>query len=140
MSNHYNSEDEIAAVVRGFESCTTPAGDFTHFAHVTVAVWYLSQSAVTEAIELMRAGLFRFLDHHQVDRVKYHETLTVFWLKLVRQRMDEQGAGRSLLEITNSVIRSIGNSKTVFDYYSEELLWSNDARYGWVEPDRKQVA
>lgn len=140
MSNHYNSEDEIIAVVQGFESCATPAGDFTHLAHVTVAVWYLSRSTVAEAVERMRASLFRFLDHHQVDRMKYHETLTIFWVKLVRHRIDEQDPERSLLEITNSVIQSIGNSKIVFNYYSEERLWSEQARHGWVEPDRKQVS
>jgi len=140
MSNHYNSEDEIAAVVQGFESCMTPAGDFTHRAHVTVGVWYLSQGPFAGALEQMRASLFRFLDHHQVDRMKYHETLTIFWLKLARHRIDEQDPGCSLLEITNSVIQSIGNSKTVFDYYSEERLLSDEARHGWVEPDRKQVS
>jgi hypothetical protein len=140
MENHYHSEAEIEAVVQGFESCTTPAGDFTHRAHVTVAICYLSRSPIAEALEQMRASLFRFLDHHQVDSMKYHETLTVFWLKLVRRRIAEQDPGRSLLEITNSVIQSIGNSKIVFDYYSEEALWSDEARHGWVEPDRKQVS
>ena len=139
MSNHYNSEDEIAAVVQGFESCTTAASDFTHRAHVTVAVWYLSRGSIAEALEQMRASLFRFLDYHQVDRMKYHETLTVFWLKLVRQQMDEQDTADSLLDLTNELLEILGSAAVVHDYYSQERLWSDEARRKWLEPDRRQL-
>lgn len=139
MSNLYNSEDEIAAVVQGFESCTTAATDFTHLAHVTVAVWYLSRSTVAETIELMRAGLFRFLDHHKIDRQKYHETLTVFWVRLVRQYLDERDTTLSLLDLTNKLLESLGSSTVVNEYYSHERLWRDDARHQWIEPDRKQL-
>ena len=139
MSNSYKSEDEIEAVVHGFESCATPDSGFTHRAHVTVAVWYLFRVTPSESLLQMRASIFRFLDHHHVGLEKYNETLTVFWLKLVRQQMHELGAECSLLEATNAIIQSLGNSQVVFDYYTRERLWSDEARRAWVEPDLKQL-
>ena len=139
MSNSYQSEDEIEAVVHGFESCTTPDSGFTHRAHVTVAVWYLSRGTTSESLQQMRASIFCFLDHHHVGREKYNETLTLFWIKLVRQHLDEVDPKCSLLDATNALIDSLGESKVVFDYYTRERLWSSEARQAWVDPDLKQL-
>ncbi len=70
MKDHYQTEQEIEAVVAGFEKCTTRKSEFTHLSHLTVAVYYLRNFDAGQAFQKMRAGLFRFLDHHGVDRVK----------------------------------------------------------------------
>jgi len=137
MSNAYKNASEIEAVVHGLESCTTPASGFTHRAHLTVAVWYLSRGTIDQALLQMRASIFRFLDHLQVGREKYHETLTLFWLKLARQYLDELGPNCSLVETTNALIGSLGDSQVVYDYYSKERLWSVEAKQRWIEPDLK---
>lgn len=140
MPKTYQSEDEILAVVQGFESCTTPDSGFTHRAHVTVAVWYLTRLTTAESLEQLRAGIFRFLDHHQVGHEKYNETLTLFWLKLVRQYLDQLDQKCSLLEAINALLEALGNSQIVFDYYTRDHLWSAGARHQWVEPDLKELA
>jgi hypothetical protein len=139
MTSYYQSEKEIEAGVHGFESCTTPDSGFTHRAHLTVAVWYLSSFTTAESLQQMRASIFRFLDHHHAGYEKYNETLTLFWLRLVRQYMDELDKKCSLLEATNAVIESLGDSQLVFDYYTRERLWSEEARRVWVEPDLKAL-
>jgi|SRR5882724_6158997 len=139
MSNYYKSNAEIEAVVQGFESCTTPASGFTHHSHLTVAVWYLSHGTTTETVQQMRDGIFRFLDHHQVSHAKYHETLTQFWTRLVRQCLDQLNPNCSLREAVNEVIEAVGNSQVVAEYYTSEQLWSDEARKTWVEPDLKQL-
>ena len=136
---YYQNEDEIRAVVTGFELCTTGKEDFKHRDHLTVAVWYLRDSTVTEAFLRMREGLFQFLDHHGVGREKYHETLTIFWLKLVQVVMGEVSNPTYLVETTNTVVERLADTRIVFEYYSEELLWSPDAKRSWVEPDRKAI-
>lgn len=137
MTRSFNSEAEIEAVVRGFESCTTAKDNFSHRDHITVAVWYLFQSP-DEAASRMRASLHRFLDHNDC-RPKYHETLTLFWIERASKTLKELPTGLSLLEATNAVIERIGNSRLVFDFYSKELVESAAARESWVEPDRKTL-
>lgn len=140
MAGYYKDTSEIEEVVRGFESCTTPKDDFSHLSHLTVAAFYLHALGEFEATERMREGLLRFLNHHGVGPAKFHETLTVFWIKIVAEflrRMEEPDA--SLLEITNRVVARLGNSRFVFDYYNEELLRSDEARNRWIEPDLKQL-
>ena len=138
MSDHYKTEAEIEAVVRGFESCSTEKSEFLHASHLTVTVWYLNRLSLEQATEQMRASLFRFIDHYGIVG-KYNETLTVFWMKVVRRRLDELDPTGSLLEATNAVVKALGDSHLVFEYYSKELLWSEEARRVWLEPDLKEL-
>jgi hypothetical protein len=136
----YKSLEEVEQVVRGFESCQLPPSEFTHAAHLTVALWYLSSgSTVMEAADLMRAGLFRFLDHHAPDRQKYNETITLFWIKLIRGFLNDRETEGSLLDAANEISESFGSSQLIFDYYSRGHLFSEEAKAGWVEPDLKPL-
>ena len=135
----YESPAEIERVVRGFESCGLPPSEFTHAAHLTVALWYLSRLTAPEAAGRMRAGLYRFLDHHGVGQGKYNETITLFWIKLIRKFLDEADVNRSLTDIANEMIASLNDSQLIFAYYSRERLFSEEAKGAWVEPDLKPL-
>ena len=113
MSRLYESEQEIEQVVRGFETCTTPAANFHHREHLTVAVWYLQTLSPRDAVARMRSVLLRFLDHHGVDRAKYSEDITVFWVDTVARHLEEEiGAQASLVEKCNQVIHAFVSSTT----------------------------
>ncbi|HKY28254.1 MAG TPA: hypothetical protein VJM12_09930 [Pyrinomonadaceae bacterium] len=135
----YYSLSEIAAVIEGFESCTTPKDDFTHLKHLTVAVFYLYDSNEREATDRMRAGLLRFLNHHGVGEAKFHLTLTVFWIKILRTFVLQLPPKTSLLEMTNLSLEHFSNSRVVLDYYAEKRLFSDEARQGWIAPDLKPI-
>jgi hypothetical protein len=104
MTRLYETDQEIEEVVRGFETCATPAADFHHREHLTVAVWYLQTLSRAETVDAMRAALLRFLDHYGVDRKKYSEEITVFWVNAVASQLEEIGAQASLLDKCNQVI------------------------------------
>jgi hypothetical protein len=91
----------------------------------------------TEAVERMRAGLLRFISHH--GERGYHETMTLFWLEIVREFLDQSGAGCSLPALANTLIEARGNSRLIFEHYSKELLSSEEAHRTWVEPDVKPL-
>lgn len=137
MAEPYSSENDIERVVLGFESCTTGKDDFSHRDHLAMAVWYLRSDQDT-AVERMRASLHRFLDKHDC-RENYHETLTIFWIQLVRRELESLALESSLLEATNAVVKRLGNSRVAFDYYSKELVASEAAKRGWVEPDLRAI-
>ena len=112
---HFQNEKEIEAVVQGFESCTTGADDFKHRGHLTVAVWYLRHSTPEQAFQRMCSGLLRFLDHHSVVRTKYDEQLTLNWIKVIQETIQEMNPNLSLLQVTNMVIDRLGDSRVVTD-------------------------
>jgi len=98
-----NSEHEIESVVRGFETCETSADKFKHKDHLVVAVWYVHNLGREAALDRMREGLLRFIDHHGVDPKKYSEETTRFWIERVAKRLDELG-NESLLEKCNRIL------------------------------------
>ena len=111
MRERYHTEQEIAAVVAGFEECTTAPDKFKHREHLTVATYYLRDSTPEQAFDRMRSGLFRFLDHHGVGRAKYNEQLTLSWITLVESVIEQTDPNLSLLAVTNIVLERLGNSR-----------------------------
>ncbi|HEX6044202.1 MAG TPA: hypothetical protein VFZ22_06915 [Pyrinomonadaceae bacterium] len=105
----YSSEDEIQSVVRGFETCETDKAEFKHREHLTVAVWYLQTLDTTAAVDRMRTGLLRFLDHHGVPREKYSESVTVFWIELIARKLADMGSELSLVEKCNRVVEEFNS-------------------------------
>lgn len=128
MSDHYQTEKEIEAVVQGFESCTTAKDEFKHREHLTVAVWYLRNSAPEQAFEKMRSGLVRFLDHHGVGRQKYKDGLTQSWLKLVQNVIEQMKPDLSLTEVSNTVLDRLGDPRAILQYDSEGNLRDAEGR------------
>ena len=133
----YTNAAEIIATVEGFESCRTGKDSFKHQDHLVVAAFYLQQLSLADAIWRMRTNLLRFLDHHQVDRQKYNETITVFWFELVADLLKKLPPGSNLVEKCNAVVESLDNSGLAFEYYSRERLFSDEARTNFIAPDLK---
>ena len=102
--NRYQSEAEIQNVVRGFEACETGADDFNHQEHLVVAVSYLHTMDREAALDRMRAGLLRFLEHHVGDTEKYSEEITVYWIDKIDKKLNELGSDVSLVEKCNAIL------------------------------------
>ena len=131
----YTTQSEIEDVVSGFEKCTTGKDGFRHADHLTIAVSYLMADPPEKAIARMRESLFRFIDHHGINRQKYHETLTVFWVEFTAAKLKSRPELASLVERCNYIRSELGDKDVVKQFYSTELLASDKAREDFVEPD-----
>lgn len=138
MKKAYETKSEIEKVVSDFETCRTRKDDFHHAHHLVVAVVYLESFSLEAAVKKLRESLHRFLDHHSIDKQKYNETLTVFWLEMVVLELRRLPAGSTLVHKCNSVIEALNNPKLALEYYSDEVLWSEQARKAFVSPDLKR--
>jgi uncharacterized protein (UPF0128 family) len=136
---HYGSDEEVEEVVRLFESCEFPPDGFNHRPHLTVALCYLLRSSDAEALERLRQNLARYIKAHGITPTLYHETITKFWLRRVRAFIERAAAGRTLAELANELSNECSDSRLVFGYYSKELIESERARSGWVEPDLRSL-
>lgn len=135
----YQTDEEVEEVVRRFESCELPTADFNHREHLLVALCYLRRMGDADALSHIRARIGRYAAAHGINPSLYHETITAFWLKRVRTYLERADAGLSLAEMTNALAAECGSSRLVFDYYSRELIDSETARRGWVEPDLRPL-
>ena len=135
----YRTAREIEEVVAGFESCVLPPAEFDHGAHLAVALWYLMQLPDAEtAAGRMREGLRRYTTHNNAQAA-YNETLTLFWLKLVRHFLVQAKAARPLVERANELLLTYQSAQLAFEYYSRELIQTPEAKTSWVKPDLKPL-
>jgi hypothetical protein len=117
-----------------FEAGAYAPADFSHRAHVRLAYVYLAGSDVDLALERMRAALVSFLSHHGIPASKYHATLTRAWILAVHHfmhRSPEATSADDFIERNPLLL----DSKIMLTHYSADLLFSDQARADFVEPD-----
>ena len=134
----YESDEEVSEVVRRFESCEFAPDEFKHRLHLAVALVYLLGSPYPAALERVRRGLHRFIEHHGLSGV-YHETLTVFWVRRVRAFAEQADRSRGLAALANELSEACADPRLVFDYYSKERIESDKARAYWLDSDLKPL-
>ena len=138
----FRAAEEIFSLVRRFDDCTLPRAEWTHAAHLTVALWYLLELDWPEATARVRRGIRRYNAAHGVRTTPtggYHETLTLFWLRVVRSFLEGgRNEARSLLSLANELAAS-ADKNLPLRHYTRARLFSPEARAGWVEPDLKPV-
>lgn len=136
----YNSDSEIKDLIAGFENCTLPRSEWTHSAHLSIAVWYLSYYQEPEAITNICEGIKKYnsaIGILNTSNSGYHETITQFWIRIV-QRYLLVTKVISILHSTNEIISQCDKDLPL-QYYSRDLLMSFAARIRWIEPDLKPL-
>lgn len=137
--DHYQSLEEIERLVSGFEACTLPGSEWTHPAHLTVALWYLTRYPEAEATRRIREGIQRY-NHSRGLFAAYHETITLLFIRTIRQHLETAGEGHSIVSLANGLLNSpLGDKEFPLRYYTRERLMSAEARAGWIEPDLKSL-
>jgi hypothetical protein len=134
----YEAAAEVEHVVAGFKAGTLPHAEWTHRAHLTVALWYATHHDAAEALDLVRAGILRLNAGHGVPNTLtrgYHETITRFYMHVVRHFVEREESGGDWAERANRLLTRYGHRELPLRHYSEGVLKSPEARAGWVGPD-----
>ncbi len=132
----FKTAKEIAEVVRSFEDSTISRDDWKHAEHLTVALHYLCLYDIDTATDKMRSGIFKLLAAFGLDLTKempYHETMTVFWMRIVGD-FNASKDGTSLLDKANELVATY-DKDCPLRFYSREYLFSDEARTNFVEGD-----
>ncbi len=135
--SYLNSEEALTNFIAAFEAGTYPAAQWKHAEHLALAACYLytmpMEAATARARDRIRAYNEAQGGQNTGD-AGYHETLTVFWLKLVDAALDRRlprtAAARAIVDRFTS-------RRDIFrEYYTFDLLKSRQARARWIPPDR----
>ena len=128
-----NLADKSTLDIARFEAGQVDAEQFDHEAHVHIGWLYLQRFDTAEAIGRFDSALRRLTMKLGVPD-KYHATITWLFLLLIneRSRRDE-----SWIAFRNRNLDLVKEStRTLRRYYSDAVLFSDEARERFVLPDR----
>jgi RimJ/RimL family protein N-acetyltransferase len=134
--------DRITAIVQAFENHSLPLPEWTHQAHLTTALYYLHHFGLDIALCKMRAGIILYNQALLLDNTTsrgYHETLTLFWMRLIDAFLKKHPEKRLSEQLDLLLGSEWGSRDVVLRYYSEPYIMSTRARAQWVEPDIKAI-
>ena len=117
-----------------FECGAVLPSEFNHRAHVRLAYIYLGKSEPNVAYRKMKRSIRSFLNHHQIDANKYHETLTRAWTMAVYHFMVQSGSAVSSQDFLSKNSRLL-DTEIMLTHYSKSLLFSDEARQHFVKPN-----
>jgi hypothetical protein len=137
MTTYYKSDGEIRSLVNEFEAGRFHPSEFRHHQHLAVVLWYVANLPYADASEKMKRGIQRLAARY--GKTGYHETITEFWLRMVRGFLPEGERPESIAVLANQLIEKYADKNLVLYYYSAELLASPEAKSDWVEPDLKAL-
>jgi hypothetical protein len=122
-----------AEFLMALERCTLPAAQFDHAAHVRAAYLYLRDGTFGQAIDRTAVAIRRYAGSlGKADR--YHETITIGFLALIRERICEHGdaGGWEGFAAANPELFDRG---LLLRHYPEQQLHSARARRVFVLPE-----
>ena len=133
----FDKHEEILELVRSFEEATVSRDAWKHSEHLAVALYYVVHHDLETATEKMRSGILNLLtkgfDVDVSKEMPYHETMTIFWIHAVADYVSSTN-GSSLLAKANELVEKYDKNYPL-KFYSRELLFSDEARKRFVEPD-----
>jgi hypothetical protein len=119
--------------VRMFEACELTNDNFHHRDHLRLAWIYVRRYGELEARVRIAGAIRKFASQHGKTG-KYHETLTVAWLRLVGSAITRIPLDASFEDLTIAAPELL-DKRTIEKFYSLSVLDSKEARASWVQPD-----
>ena len=121
-----------------FESGAIAPEQFSHREHIRLAYIYLCKGGLDEAYARTKEAIQSLLQRNHIDSAKYHETLTLAWLKAVRYFMGNTASADSAAQFIEQNPRLL-DSKIMLTHYSPETLFSDEARAKLIDPDIEPI-
>ena len=115
------------------ERCAIPNHAFRHRDHLRLAWIYLRETDLDTAAKRLSESIRRYARHHG-SMQKYHETLTQAWARIVALAIAEAPSAVTFGALLSAHPHLLDKDLPL-KHFSPGLLWSDDARARWVEPD-----
>lgn len=136
-TTHFDTEQGIELLVQAFIAKELPSSSWTHQAHLVAGLWHQFHHTHEESVCLMRSRIITYNEATGGENTPsrgYHETITLFWLWVIRCYLDHHKG--TLAELAGHFLYSkYADSQLPFKFYSREHLLSTRGRALWVEPD-----
>jgi len=136
------AEPEIDVFIAAFETGTLPKARWTHAAHLLTGACYVHTLGEALATARMRERVSAYnlaVGGQNTPTSGYHETVTVFWIKLLACLLAEREP------ITRAVfahlaVAEFSTRRSIYgDFYDFDILTSLEARRVWIPPNLRPL-
>jgi hypothetical protein len=129
----------VRHIGEGLIACTLARAEWTHEAHLAACLYVVAERADLVAERDLPNLIRRFNESVggvNDDTQGYHETITQVSIRGVRAVLAATDAGLPLVSKVNALLLAEeGRRDWPLRFYSAEVLFSKEARLGWVEAD-----
>lgn len=135
---YLQNEENLDQFLDDFEKAKIPFSDWNHSAHIAMACGYLFKLPKTELLDTVRRNIRNYNvkgGGKNTDTSGYHETLTVLWLWVLAEFLEELPESLARIDAVRKAVDRYGGNRLYPDYYSYDVAKSVEARKIWVEPD-----
>ena len=137
------TEEEILLFLTAFEDGTLPKERWTHGAHLLAGAWYIHQLGESDALNHMRTCVQRYnvaVGGQNTSASGYHETVTVFWIKILEAFLERKQPIDPTAFATAAVNHFIPQRDIYSRFYDYDVVASTEARARWVPPNLQPIA
>ena len=106
---------------------------FGHREHIRLAFLVLREYGLDAGLTHLRQAIQHFATAHGAPE-KYHETITVFWVRLVQHAITQTPDIDTFSDFERAHPH-LFDTRLIYTYYSPERLHSQAARESWLDPD-----
>ncbi|TAH19938.1 MAG: hypothetical protein EAZ08_07715 [Cytophagales bacterium] len=136
------TEDLILKLVEQFRTKKLSKEDWTHHAHLIVAVWHIKNYDFFEAVCRLKSGIILLNDFHQTENTSksgYHETITIFWANAIKLYIS-MFRELPLEQLVNNFLTSnLSNKDILFKFYDRANLMTANLRTIYEAPMLKEL-
>lgn len=133
MAHHAAADDR--KFLEALEKFDIAAEEFDHRSHIRMAYTYLCENSTETTCRKIRIALCGFLSHIGVNpSTRYHETITRAWVMAVRHFMactPDTTSAAGFMDANPALM----DTEIMMTHYSRPVLFSEEARRSFVEPD-----
>ena len=119
--------------ITSFENCSIPREQWSHEAHLRMAWIYLTRHPLEQALDKICSGIRRYNMAVTGSTDQYHHTVTVAFSRLVAARLAPAMDYAAFRDANPDLYAS--RPPVLASFYSDELLFSAQAKKDWLEPD-----
>lgn len=134
----FKNAGEFDALVAAFENQSLPKKEWTHEAHLAVALHFVRNYSRDDVAGAIRKAIILLNNFHGTPNTGnsgYHETLTVFWLSVISAFVRRNRDIADSFGLANQLLEGGFDSKLPLRHYTRERLFSPDARRRFIAPD-----
>ena len=134
----FGDASAIRRVGEGMVGRTLPHAEWTHEAHLATCAWIILERADIIPERDLRGLIRRYNESVggvNSDTEGYHETITQLYIRGVRTALARSEGGGLADRVNTLLLAEEGRRDWPLRFYSRALLFSKEARLGWVEPD-----